>query len=82
MPARTCTAPARRSSTAHGYTEAFRKRTGYSMGISFAPDWGEWQVLSLYAGVDAPLRPGMVFHVPPALRVYGEFTVGVSETAW
>ena len=22
-----------------GYTEAFRKRTGYSIGISFAPDW-------------------------------------------
>jgi Xaa-Pro dipeptidase len=22
----------------------------------------------------------MVFHIPPALRRYGEFTVGVSET--
>jgi Xaa-Pro dipeptidase len=22
----------------------------------------------------------MTFHIPPALRVYGEFTVGVSET--
>jgi Xaa-Pro dipeptidase len=64
-----------------GYTDAFRKRTGYSIGISFAPDWGEWQVLSLYEGVKTVLRPGMVFHIPPALRVYGEFTVGVSETA-
>jgi Xaa-Pro dipeptidase len=64
-----------------GYTDAFRKRTGYSSGISFAPDWGEWQVLSLYEGVKTVLRPGMVFHIPPALRVYGKFTVGVSETA-
>jgi len=23
----------------------------------------------------------MAFHIPPALRIYGEFTVGVSETA-
>jgi Xaa-Pro dipeptidase len=65
----------------HGYTDAFRKRTGYSSGISFAPDWGEWQVLSLYEGVKTVLQPGMVFHIPPALRVYGQFTVGVSETA-
>jgi Xaa-Pro dipeptidase len=64
-----------------GYTEAFRKRTGYSIGISFAPDWGEWQVLSLYEGVKTVLQPGMVFHIPPALRLYGKFTVGVSETA-
>jgi Xaa-Pro dipeptidase len=64
-----------------GYTENYRKRTGYSIGISFAPDWGEWQVLSLFSGVREILQPGMVFHIPPALRRYGEFTVGVSETA-
>jgi Xaa-Pro dipeptidase len=64
-----------------GYTEHYRKRTGYSVGISFAPDWGEWQVLSLYAGIREELKPGMVFHIPPALRIHGEFTVGVSETA-
>jgi Xaa-Pro dipeptidase len=64
----------------NGYTEGFRKRTGYSIGISFAPDWGEWQVLSLYDGVKTVLQPGMVFHIPPALRIYGQFTVGVSET--
>lgn len=65
----------------YGYTENFKKRTGYSVGISFAPDWGEGNVLSLYTGVDKELVPGMVFHMPPALRIYGEFTVGVSETA-
>jgi Xaa-Pro dipeptidase len=63
-----------------GYTEAFKKRTGYSVGISFAPDWGEGAILSLYSGVKTLLQPGMSFHLPPALRVYGEFTVGVSET--
>ena len=63
-----------------GYTDNFRKRTGYSVGISFAPDWGEGSILSLYTGVTTPLQPGMTFHIPPALRIYGEFTVGVSET--
>ena len=63
-----------------GYTENFKKRTGYSIGISFAPDWGEGGVLSLYGGVKTELQPGMTFHLPPALRIYGRFTVGVSET--
>jgi len=64
----------------YGYTENYRKRTGYSIGISFAPDWGEGAILSLFTGVTTELRPGMTFHIPPALRIYGEFTVGVSET--
>ncbi len=63
-----------------GYTDNFRKRTGYSIGISFAPDWGEGAILSMYTGVTTPLQAGMTFHIPPALRIYGEFTVGVSET--
>jgi Xaa-Pro dipeptidase len=63
-----------------GMTERYRKRSGYSMGISFAPDWGEWQVLSLFDGIDVPLQPGMCFHVPTALREYGAFTVGLSES--
>lgn len=63
-----------------GFTDAFRKRSGYSTGISFAPDWGEGAVLSLYTGVKREVEPGMAFHIPPALRVYGVFTVGVSET--
>jgi Xaa-Pro dipeptidase len=63
-----------------GYTENFKKRAGYSIGISFAPDWGEGGILSLYTGVKTELQPGMAFHIPPALRIYGQFTVGVSET--
>ena len=65
----------------YGFTENFKKRSGYSVGISFAPDWGEGNVLSLFNGVDQFIHPGMVFHLPPALRIYGEFTVGVSEVA-
>jgi len=63
-----------------GYTEGFRKRAGYSIGLSFAPDWGEGNILSLYRGVDVVLEPGMVFHIPITLRAYAEFTVAVSDT--
>lgn len=63
-----------------GYTAGYRKRTGYSIGISFAPDWGEGNILSLYRGVDVPLESGMVFHVPITLREYARWTVAVSET--
>ncbi|WP_416259978.1 M24 family metallopeptidase [Gibbsiella quercinecans] len=63
-----------------GYTDNFKKRTGYSIGVSFAPDWGEGAILSLYSGITTELQPGMTFHIPPALRIYGEFTVGVSES--
>jgi Xaa-Pro dipeptidase len=64
----------------HGYTFGYRKRTGYSIGISFAPDWGEGNILSLYRGVDVVLQPNMVFHVPITLREYAKWTVAVSET--
>jgi Xaa-Pro dipeptidase len=63
-----------------GYTQNFKKRVGYSIGISFAPDWGEGGILNLYTGVTTELRPGMTFHLPVAVRIYGQFTVGVSET--
>src|SRR5260370_6587675 len=63
-----------------GYTDNFKKRAGYSIGIAFAPDWGEGGILSLYTGVTTELRPGMTFHIPVALHVFGQFTVGVSET--
>ena len=63
-----------------GHTAAYRKRSGYSLGISFAPDWGEGNILSLYRGVDVVIEPGMVFHIPITLRDYGKFTVAVSES--
>jgi Xaa-Pro dipeptidase len=82
-PGRTCAevhAAAQAVIDAAGYTSGYRKRTGYSMGISFAPDWGEGNILSLFRGVDVALEPGMAFHVPITLREWGRFTVAVSET--
>lgn len=63
-----------------GYTAGFRKRSGYSIGISFAPDWGEGNILSLYKGVDVKIVPGMAFHIPITLRDYAKFTVAISDT--
>ena len=63
-----------------GYADGFRKRAGYSMGISFAPDWGEGNIMSVYKTVDIELVPGMAFHLPIALRDYYKHTVAVSET--
>ncbi|QDL91170.1 aminopeptidase P family protein [Paroceanicella profunda] len=65
---------------AAGHTSAFGKRIGYSMGVAFAPDWGEGAVLSLFTGVETELREGMVFHLPATLRAFGTWTVGASET--
>ncbi len=36
-------------------------RTGYSVGLSYPPDWGE-RTMSLRAGDRTELRPGMTFH--------------------
>jgi len=36
-------------------------RTGYSIGLSYPPDWGE-RTMSLRAGDRTELRPGMTFH--------------------
>ena len=63
-----------------GYADGFRKRAGYSIGISFAPDWGEGNIMSVYKTVDIELVPGMTFHIPIALREYYQHTVAVSET--
>jgi Xaa-Pro dipeptidase len=56
------------------------KRAGYSIGISFPPDWGEGHILSLKYGEKRALEPGMVFHVPSSIRDEGVALVGNSET--
>jgi len=63
-----------------GLYEFFRKRTGYSIGQAFAPDWGEGHFLGLQKNDPTVLQPGMVFHMPPALREYGSLGIGFSET--
>jgi Xaa-Pro dipeptidase len=63
-----------------GVYEMFRKRTGYSVGLAFPPNWNEGHIISLGRGDPTVLEPGMVFHMPPALRDYGVSCVGFSET--
>lgn len=63
-----------------GLYDNFRKRTGYAIGCAFAPDWGEGHICSLQKGDKRILQPGMVFHMPPAIRELGVFGVGFSET--
>jgi ectoine hydrolase len=42
------------------------RRTGYSIGLSYPPDWGE-RTMSFGAGDKTVLQPGMIFHFMPAL---------------
>ncbi len=50
------------------HRHGFRKdsRCGYSIGLSYPPDWGE-RTMSLRAGDETELTAGMVFHFMPAL---------------
>lgn len=63
-----------------GMLDYYRKRTGYSIGLAFAPDWGEGHILSLAKGQEVPLVPGMVLHVVPAIRISGVGGAGYSAT--
>jgi len=63
-----------------GLYEKFRKRTGYSIGLAYAPDWGEGHFMNLQKDDPTVLKPGMTFHMPPALREYGKYGFGASET--
>jgi Xaa-Pro aminopeptidase len=72
-------AACRETIAAAGFERGFRKRTGYSIGVAYAPDWGEGHIASLQPGDDTVLEPGMVFHLPPAIRL-PERCVGLSET--
>lgn len=62
-----------------GFTENF-KNAPVTPSVSPSRRTGAGGILSLYSGVTTELQPGMTFHIPPALRIYGQFTVGVSET--
>jgi Xaa-Pro dipeptidase len=62
----------------HGFPRPLR--IGYSMGISFPPGWGEGHALSLGSGETRALEPGMVFHVPVNIRLWGQAFVAASET--
>ena len=64
----------------HGLLHTYRKRSGYSVGIAFAPDWGEGHVLSLQETEHREFVPGMVVHVVPTLRLAGAAGYGFSGT--
>lgn len=70
----------RRKIEALGFGEIFRHRTGYSIGVSFPPDWGEGQILSLKESEQRPLEPGMTFHLVPILMEHGLAGIGCSQT--
>lgn len=57
----------------------YRKRAGYSVGIGFM-SWIEGAIATLWDGDRTVLAPGMCFHIPVAMRIYGVATVGISET--
>jgi Xaa-Pro dipeptidase len=58
----------------------FHYTFGYPVGINFPPTWLEESNFLLLENNHAPLRPGMVFHLPMSLRSYGRFGIGLSET--
>ncbi|CCV09262.1 putative Peptidase M24 [Mesorhizobium metallidurans STM 2683] len=62
-----------------GYEGRF-KRTGYSIGINYPPDWGEGHILSFKRGETRTLMANMVFHIPSMVKAFGFADVGTSET--
>ncbi len=48
----------------HGFEKD--SRCGYSIGLSYPPDWGE-RTMSFRRGAMTELKPGMTFHFMPAL---------------
>jgi Xaa-Pro dipeptidase len=63
-----------------GFYDYFKKRLGYSVGIGFPPGWGEGAIMDIKHNDPRELKAGMVFHLPPAMRVGDEWGFGVSET--
>jgi Xaa-Pro aminopeptidase len=62
-----------------GYEGRF-KRTGYSIGVNFPPDWGEGYILSFKRGEERLLEPNMTFHIPSMVKKFGFADSGTSET--
>ncbi len=67
-----------RNFASHGYEVGHR--SGYSVGVNYAPDWGEGNLFSIVEGETRPFEAGMVFHLVPGIYVPPEFVVVISET--
>jgi Xaa-Pro dipeptidase len=58
-------------------------RSGYSIGIAFAPSWDEGHILSLREGEKTLLEENMTFHLIPWIQLPEQFMVmGLSETVY
>ena len=53
-------------------------RCGYSIGLSYPPDWGE-RTLSLRRGDKTELKPGMVIHFMPGMW-FGDWGIEITES--
>ncbi len=62
----------------HGYQVGHR--SGYSVGVNYAPDWGEGNLFSIVEGERRPFEAGMVFHLVPGIYIPPKFVVVISET--
>jgi Xaa-Pro dipeptidase len=63
-----------------GFGDYHRNRLGYSIGVSYPPDWGEGEIISLRQDEHRQLEPGMTFHMPPLCLKYREYGIGFSES--
>ena len=61
---------------AHGFEKD--SRTGYSIGLSYPPDWGE-RTMSFRTGDKTVLQPNMCFHFMPGLWV-DDFGLELTES--
>jgi Xaa-Pro dipeptidase len=68
-----------RSLERRGFQGRF-KRTGYSIGVNFPPDWGEGHILSFKRGEQRLLKENMTFHIPSIVKIFGLADSGFSET--
>ncbi|MCK0472043.1 Xaa-Pro peptidase family protein [Halalkalibacter sp. APA_J-10(15)] len=59
-----------------GHTKA--SRLGYSVGLSFPPDWGE-HTISFRQGDHSILKPNMTFHLMPGIW-YEDYGIEITET--
>jgi Xaa-Pro dipeptidase len=64
----------------HGKGHMLGHRTGYSIGINYAPDWGEGQIMSIWDGDQRPLRAGMTFHLVPGIMILGQYAITISDS--
>ncbi|GAE29097.1 M24 family metallopeptidase [Alkalihalobacillus hemicellulosilyticus] len=66
----------RRAIEKKGHTKA--SRLGYSVGLSFPPDWGE-HTISFRQGDLSILKPNMTFHLMPGIW-YEDYGIEITET--